>query len=237
MARLIYIKYLIVPFLFLILTDTFAQNTNQLFYTAKDSVLINKDLNIYVSKQEYNEIIDKCPEFFEDHFSSPDQMYDSKPSSLEFGSEVGQDSYYLFYAHFLQKKYREEDYSELRENLSSIYSDLNYIFKELNQGGTFYGHMGARIPAYVEYSVYLYHLTNKDFIVNYDINTQKKIFTNLLKQIIFDRLNHGENIHANSKKYLQKKLIDQVDRIEKRIVNSFYLAQTHMFYVENYIFW
>lgn len=132
-------------------------------------------------------------------------------------------------------RYEEDDYTEVRKNLSSIYYELNYIFKELNQGGSFYGHMGARIPAYVEYSVYLYHLTKKDFIVNYDINNQKTLFINLLKQMVRDRVNYDGNI--NSKKVLRKDLIQSIDKIEKHITNSFYLSQTHIFYVDNYIYW
>ena len=235
MARLINTKKIVVLILFLSIVDSFGQTQNHLFYTSKDSVLINEDLKIYVTKEEYNSTIDSCPEFVDEYITSPDNMYNRKDSTLEFGSEVGQDSYYLYYAHFLQMKYEEEDYTEVRKNLSSIYYDLNYIFKELNQGGTFYGHMGARIPSYVEYSVYLYHLTKEDFTVHNNINAQKKKFINLLKQTVRDRIKDDGNI--NSKKVLRKDLIQSINQIEKRITNSFYLSQTHIFYVNNYIYW
>lgn len=82
MARLINTKKIVVLILFLSIVDSFGQTQNHLFYTSKDSVLISKDLNIYVTKEKYNRTIDSCPEFVAEFISSPDNMYYRKDSTL-----------------------------------------------------------------------------------------------------------------------------------------------------------
>ncbi|HSZ86962.1 MAG TPA: hypothetical protein VK787_13095 [Puia sp.] len=103
---------------------------------------------------------------------------------LSFGSEIGQDEYYILYAYFLKKKNNKNNFEVRRNTLIKIYNDINEIFGMLSYGGTYFGHQGRRIIGYAEYSIYLYSQNEEDYKKKYDISKQKKFYINSLKQFI-----------------------------------------------------
>ena len=162
-------------------TDTVEKFNPERYYTNKDSVLLAsfEGDTVYVSKKDFNEVVSKHPEFFVEYPNDPDATYNSILSSVEFGSEVGQDDYYLFYAYFLRntnEMYKiDDDFEEQRNKLMIIFTRLNRIESSLEGGGPGYMHLYRRTFGYAEYVVYLYALAREeeDFTVKYDISKQK----------------------------------------------------------------
>ena len=239
-------NYLFVVFVIFIYSISFGQNVSfnpEKYYTTKDSVLLasfQEDI-VYVSKEDFNDVVRKHPEFFAEYPTDPYVTYSSIPSSVEFGSEVGQDMYYLYYAYFLRntnEMYKiDDDFDHQRNKVMIIYTRLNRIFGLLDGGGPGYMHSYRRTIGEAEYAVYLYALTRKDFTVKYDITKQKELFKQTLQQIVSDRLGSTFDIHETEKPELKKELFALINEIDTQITDSFYLTQAQQFYYSNYATW
>ncbi len=79
-------------------------STNSKYYTNLDTITIKteNDITREFSKKEFNKIVDAHPEFFHEIIQSPDIFYNTYGKG--FGSEAGQDTYYILYAHFLKQR-------------------------------------------------------------------------------------------------------------------------------------
>jgi len=79
---------------------------NSKYYTSEDTISIATETvdTFKFGKEEFNQIVDEHPEFFDKYPSNPDQVYYSAGNNGEFSSEVGQDTYYFLYAHFLKQR-------------------------------------------------------------------------------------------------------------------------------------
>lgn len=212
------------------------------YYTTKDSVLLasfEEDI-VYVSKDEFNDVVSKHPEFFVEFSTDPDRTYAENVDG-NFSSEVGQDNYYLFYAYFLRntnEMYKiDDDFNDQRNKIMIIYTGLNRIFSLLDGGGTGYMHSYRRTFGEAEYAVYLYALTRKDFTVKYDITNQKNLFKQTLEQVVNDRLGNTFDIHETEKPALKEEIFALISEIDSQITNSFYLTQAQQFYYNNYATW
>ncbi|SFN71507.1 hypothetical protein SAMN05421741_109121 [Paenimyroides ummariense] len=223
------------------------QTTNQFnpekYYTTKDSVLLasfEEDI-VYVLKDDFNDVVRNHPEFFVEFPNDPYVTYSSIPSSVEFGSEVGQDMYYLYYAYFLKntnEMYKiDDDFNDQRKKIMIIYTRLNRMFSLLDGGGPGYMHLYRRTFGEAEYAIYLYALTRKDFTVKYDITKQKDLFKQTLQQIVTDRLENTFDIHETEKPELKKELFALINEIDAQITDAFYLTQAQQFYYGNYATW
>ena len=175
-------------------TPPVSKAINSAYYTLKDTVIISTlygDTLSY-SKKEYNDIIANFPALYIENSRGPDIAYNSGKKSayvidssgnkdqISFGSECGQDNYFLLYAYFLKKKNGEAKYSIRRNNLIKIYNDINSIFDNLSYGGTYFGHQQRRIIGYAEYAINWYSERKDFFDKTYDISRQKKLFINTL---------------------------------------------------------
>ena len=138
------------------------------FHTTKSIVIVYVSAGdtLRYSREEFNDIVDNFPELYEGHITDPDTTYarsalwvdrmDSlgNVNRLSFGSEQGQDQYYMLYAYFLQHKNGIQKYAARRKKLLEIYYTLNNLFGQLQYGGTYFGHQYSRIKGYAEFSLY-----------------------------------------------------------------------------------
>lgn len=140
--------------------ETASQFNPKKYYTTKDSILLasfEEDI-VYVLKNDFNEVVRNHPEFFVEYPTDPYVTYSSIPSSVEFGSEVGQDMYYLYYAYFLRntnEMYKIDDnFDHQRNKIMIIYTRLNRMFSLLDGGGPGYMHLYRRTFGEAEYAIY-----------------------------------------------------------------------------------
>ena len=101
--------------------------------TQEDTLYISTSpaLKYFVLRDEYNKIVEQRKEFFSDTVSDPDFTYYSNYDSFEettFTSEIGQDTYYLWYTYFLKKRYAHDNYEAEREKLLELYNSINDIY-------------------------------------------------------------------------------------------------------------
>lgn len=223
-------------------TQNFADKfSSQNYYTKKDSVLLAtfEGDSVYVSKEEFNNVVANHSEFFSEYPFNPDITYLNNTDEI-FTSEIGQDLYYLYYAYFLrqsQEFYKTDDFGHQRNKIMIIYTRLNQLESVLNNGGAGYMHLYRRIFGYAEYSVYLYFLTRNNFTVTYDISEQKKLFKKTLQQIVTDRLKNTFDVLDIEKSDIKEELFKLIDEIDHEIIDSFYLNQAQKFYYDNYATW
>jgi len=157
-------------------------------------------------REAFNEIVKYFPVLYSGLPQPPDVSYyqsgifkeitdtDGNKKTISFSSEAGQDEYFTLYAYFLKRKNRQQDANARRSALIKIYTALNSIFGTLSYGGTYFGHMYARIPAYAEYSLYTYENAKDHYTRDYPVAEQKTIFLNSLRQYITDEVKVDNNI-------------------------------------------
>jgi hypothetical protein len=206
------------------------------YYTAKDTLLITTetgDTSKY-GKEEFNTIIDNHPELYSNNTQDPDATYYCDADKRSFGSEVGQDEYYVLYAYFLKQKNGVAKYAERRNKLIDIYSNINSLFGQLQYGGTYFGHQGIRILGYAEYSVYLYKHYESNLSKTYDISKQKDLYIKSLRQLIDDESTIDYESLGQEKIKRNKELNAIVDKIDKAITDNFYLRRAQEFQYGHY---
>ena len=218
------------------------------YHTDKDTVYIfsqSKD-TLKFSKEEFNDIVDNFPELTSLNTQNPDTAYNSKiwvdlidssgeKKHLTFGSEAGQDNYYIVYAYFLKQKNGITKYSVRRKKLFEIYNTLNSLFGNLNYGGTYFGHQYSRIEGYAEFSIYWYRHYEDYFDRPYDITKQKEFYIAGLRQLIIDEVKIDNNvIRENEKDERRKELFKLVDNLNKEITDNFYLRMAQSFQSDHY---
>lgn len=206
------------------------------YYTEKDTVLIvtKIDDTLKFTKAEFNNIIDKHTEFFGEYPVNPDQAYFNNNDKEEFGSEVGQDNYYVLYAYFLKQKNGVKKFAQQRQKLIDIYLNINSLFENFEYGGTYFGHQSSRILGYAEYSIYLLPKTNDDISKTYDVTKQKELYIKSLRQLIEDESKIDFNTSGQEKIESAKKLNKIVDKLDKLITDNFYLRRAQEFHYGNY---
>ncbi|WP_462252533.1 hypothetical protein [Ferruginibacter sp.] len=218
------------------------------YHTDKDTVYIytqSKDTLKY-SKEEFNDIVDNFPELTTLHTKYPDTAYNSKiwvdfidssgeKNHLTFGSETGQDEYYILYAYFLNQKNGIAKYSIRRKKLLEIYTTLNSLFGALNYGGTYFGHQYSRIEGYAEFSIYWFRHYEDYFDRPYDITKQKEFYIAGLRQLITNEVKIDNYVNSeNEKEERRKDLFKLVDNLNKEITDNFYLRMAQSFQSDHY---
>jgi hypothetical protein len=199
------------------------------YHTSKDTLVITeRGDTVSYSKEEFNSIVDAHPELYSDEVRDPDLIYYNSPTDIRFASEAGQDGYYELYARFLKKRNGIQRYAERRKKLIAIYENINGIYGELQQGGTYFGHQYYRISGYAEYSVYLYKISENNLEKTYDISKQKSLYIRSLRQLIEDE------ISPFAKPGLKKEMNSWVNDIDKAITDNFYLRRAQEFQYSHY---
>lgn len=218
-------------------TDTKTSRVdNSKYYTQQDTILITTENgdNLKYAKADFNNIVDKHTEFFEEYPDNPDQAYLNANDKELFGSEVGQDNYYVLYAYFLKQKNGVKEFAEHRQKLIDIYSNINSLFGHFEYGGTYFGHQSRRILGYAEYSIYLFPKTKKDIFKTYDITKQKELYIKSLRQLIEDESKIDFNTLGQEKIERSKKLNKIADELDKLITDNFYLRRAQEFQYGRY---
>ena len=221
---------------------------NAKYYRYDDTVFVISSLgdSLLYLKDEFNDIVDSFPELTSEFTKNPDTAYTLKMwadltdrlgnrKHLTFGSEVGQDRYYVLYAYFLKEKNGIEEYNFRREKLLRIYRTLNSLFSELTYGGTYFGHQYSRIDGYAEYSIYLYKSDKSRFDKVYDIAKKKQHYISGLRNLITKEVqvdSYLNNEIERSKR--RKELFLFVDKLNTDLTDNFYLQMAQSFQGEHY---
>jgi len=219
------------------------------FYAKGDSIIISSKHfdTIKYSKEEFNQIVDNFPSLYSSIPVNPDISYaqsgyfkdiiedNANKMHLSFGSERGQDTYYILYSYFLRQKHNDKNLDKVRENLIAIYQTINDIFGYLQYGGTFFGHQFNRINGYAEYGVYEYKsFSNIDNKLT-DIGRLKMLYLASLKEIIHREIELDNEIPQRAKKAAREnELLKYVATLDKIIDNNFYLKKAQQFQYSYY---
>ncbi len=209
---------------------------NAKYHTGLDTILITNEIGdtLKYAKTDFNNIVDKHSEFFEEYPQNPDLAYFKNNDKEEFESEIGQDNYYSLYAYFLKQKNGVEKFSQQRQKLIDIYSNINLLFAHIEYGGTYFGHESIRILGYAEYSICLLPKSKDDISKTYDITKQKALYIKSLRQIIEDESKIDFNTLGPDKIERTQKLNKIVDVIDKLITDNFYLKRAQEFHYGHY---
>jgi hypothetical protein len=161
-------------------------------------------------------------------------MYYSTGDKDRFGSEIGQDTYYMLYAYFLKQQQGVEKYAARRKKLIDIYTNINALYRHIQDGGTYFGHQQYRILAYAEFSLHIFIAHESSPSKTFDISKEKKLYLSLLRQIVNDEtsLNYdskGENFAEET-----RELNHIVDNLDHLITDIFYLKRAQAFQYDKY---
>jgi hypothetical protein len=205
-------------------------------HTKQDTLLISTEIGdtLQYAKADFNRMVDQHPEFFEEYPDDPDQAYFNNTDKEEFGSQVGQDRYYIMYAYFLKQRNGVKEFAQQRQKLIDIYSHINALFERFEYGGTYFGHQVSRILGYAEYSIYLLPKTDDDTYKTYDITRQKELYIQSLRQLIKDESKIDLTTQGQEKTKRSKELNKLVDGLDKLITHNFYLRRAQEFQYRHY---
>lgn len=147
--------------------------------------------------------------------------------NISFGSEQGQDVFYILYEFLHQPKYNAG--AAERKRLINCYSIINRIFSSLNGFGTFFAHQYRRIPAYAAYITCNY-LNDSNHPFNRDIRDEKNHFIAMLKQeILLQVKNDNESLGEKNKRQKIADLFAQVKKLDSLITSAFTLHRVCAF--------
>lgn len=218
-------------------TDTRSSKVdNSKYYTQQDTIEIAIEIGdtLKYAKSEFNNIVEKHTEFFEEYPKNPDQAYFKDNDKGVFGGESGRDSYYVLYAYFLKQRNGIEEFAQQRQMLIEIYSCINSLFGRFEYGGTYFGHQSVRILGYAEYSIYLLPKGKGDISKTYDISKQKELYIKSLRQLIEDESEIDLETLGQEKVARNKELNAIVDKLDKLITDNFYLRRAQAFQYVHY---
>ena len=206
------------------------------YITHLDTILIATEIGdtLKYTKTEFNKIVNTHTEFFEEYPDNPDQTYSKINDKEEFSSEFGQDIYFALYAYFLKQKNGVEKYAHQRQKLINIYSNINSLFRQFENGGTYFDHQKMRILGYAEYSIYLLTKAKKDISKTYSIKKQKEHYIKSLRLLIEDESKIDFKTLGIDKIKRIQKLNKIVDELDKLITDNFYLRRTQEFQYRHY---
>ena len=200
------------------------------------------DRSLVYTKNDIHKIEILFPLFKSSVFSNPDEAYeasgvwkeymnqDEKKETFDFGSEDGQDNFYLVYAYYLKQKNGDAKFSSARKNLITLYDTLNDIYSRVEYGGTFFGHQYDRIYGYAEYSIYLLAI-NKKTSQRIQFNKHKAQYIDSLQKYVAGKEENNVYNKMDEKegkeraKYFEKKIAI----LQRLITNYYYLDQLKNF--------
>ncbi|MGV3459537.1 MAG: hypothetical protein ACO1N9_03680 [Flavobacterium sp.] len=226
-------------------TDTVTASQDTTSYPSVDDVaiILNDDFISGYPK----ELLDNYSKWFNDindsHVVSPKIAFEKLQDNVaadygelknRFTGEVGEDSFYVLYGHFLQEKNGTERFKSERENILNLFRCINEINRQLQYGGTFFGHQEFRIYGHAEYALYEY-ADNGWLVKKYSIDKQKKLFLDSIRQRILDEEEHDFETLGKAKIVRRKELFQLVDKMDKLITNFFYLKAAQEFQYSNYL--
>lgn len=214
----------------------------------KEKVIVYKDDydTITYSKNELNKIQKLFPYINPEITISPDDAYlksafidyidkNGKKEHYSFGSEAGQDNYFILYAYFLKHK-NGEKFEKERQDLIKIYRNINEIYGRIEMRGTYFGHQYKRILGAAEYSVYLFKTHSYKYYKERNRLNEKQNFIMHLREIIKNKDKQNDVYFKDKREIDKRKEIFEklINNINNLITNEFYLKEAKKFEVENY---
>lgn len=214
----------------------------------KEKVIVYKDDydTITYSKNELNKIQKLFPYINPKITIPPDNAYlksifvdyidkNGKKENYTFGSEAGQDGYFILYAYFLKHK-NGEKFEKERQDLIKIYRNINEIYGRIEMGGTYFGHQYKRILGAAEYSVYLFKTHSYKYYKERNRLNEKQNFIMHLRKVIKNKDKQNDVYFKDKREIDKRKEIFEklINTINNLITNEFYLKEAKKFEVENY---
>lgn len=226
-------------------------NRAKKYFIQTDSIVIydpKTDGQLVYTKEVFNRIVELFPALYSNLPEDPEISYassgiwkeyiqpDGQKNTISFGSEAGQDEYYLLYAWFLKKEHEGKKYAGMRDTLVCLYRCINEIFSRIKSGGTYFGHQYARLMGDAEYSIYCAKAGEKypDPVIG--ITKQKALYMQTLQQMIKDELQREFPFEADIRQEKEKILYSILNRIHSHISNLFYLRSVQEFHYRHYIY-
>jgi hypothetical protein len=165
-----------------------------------------------LSKSDYEDILkNELQEIVEYKTLSPDSLYHIQANrTLNYGSEQGQDLYYLIYAKYLSENMNKDIPEKAKNDLEEIFHSVNVFMNENGLLGLGFFHMSQRITAYAQHELIGYNRKHDETKPNTKI---KKEFLNLLEKKIEDR--NSEIMKLAMKDF--DKIIDSEFKLRKTI--------------------
>ena len=198
----------------------------------QDSVYISETPGVQfrVHKDQYNAFVAARAEFFSAVPENPDSTYYSALNSFEeitFTSEIGQDTYYLWYTYFLKKRYAHDNYEAEREKLLELYNSINDIFAIIARGGTFFSHNKPRIQAYAEWDIYNHLVLKRAIhISESDFKKEKEAFIERNRRILesSDSFKYWDSFTEEGRKATLQELQALFESLSEKIDTPYYLS-------------
>lgn len=208
---------------------------------SKDSIVVYCDVydTIKYSQSELNTISRNYPMLVDDIPRDPKEAYimsycPSNKKSYRYGSETGQDEFFILYGYFLKLRNGDEKFQIQRERLINIYRTINDIYGYLNNGGAYFTHQYKRIVGFTEYSIYL-QINNDEYnIKTYDYTRQKNLYIQTFKQFIEDEISIDNEVIGNGKKIRKSEILKELEKLNSLISNYSDLKNAQGFQYSNY---
>jgi hypothetical protein len=213
--------------------------------SVNDSVKIvsKSGLILRYSKKDYASITKYFNKIFTDNVSSPqssfsnyfDESSKSKPMSVLFGGESGEDEFSVLYAHFLKKQNGEKKYETVRNELYELLNEMHNLYSYKARGGTYLFHLGERLESYVEYELYTNFKEDSIFVDKVNVAKQRELYIKLLRQQTNDFYEiYGKDDSLEETERRKKICNEYIDKIEKYITKSSYLNALLQYQYRNY---
>lgn len=198
---------------------------------ATDSLIVlhfqTNDSLVY-SQDYFDNILRIHPEFVFEETLNPTLSYQLQ-HDIEFNSEAGKDNYCMLYSYFLMNVNGQQRYAAQRKILFRLFSKVNELFAFIEQGGTYFGHQQKRLLAEVEYAIFLMSKDKSELRKTYNINKQKQLYIQGLRQLVADEVANNEGIEPQQKSSQIKQLYKIVDDINLLITDNFLLRRLQNF--------
>lgn len=148
-----------------------------------------------------------------------------------FSSLVGEDEYYLVYAHFLSIQNNGKSCFIDRINLHEMFLIINNLYTDIYLSNGF-GHLRNQIPGHVEFSILEKIKIDKNNPTIMD--SLKDNYISSLKNFIHHELDSNLSYrHFNASLLIDEKLIE-IEKLDSLISNSFYLNSVMNYHFSNY---
>lgn len=215
----------------------------------KDTIVIpfKDDDTLFYTKADLDSFRKYYPVLNENSYCDPDESYaiegeersrmtqEEKDRIYSFGSEAGQDQYYMLYAYFGRKRDGIKKYAEIRAKMLEIFRLINALHAHLNNGGTYFGHQYKRIEGYAEYAVRQYSKYYREYFQkDYSIKEQLLLFMASLKQFAADEINSDKGLPATDKSEKKARMFSIVNQLGTLITDYFCLKQAQEFEYDYY---
>lgn len=201
------------------------------YHTKEDSVAIKIYKGyVYLSKEEYSEVVAGHPEFFQNEISGPFDTYLKASYTLPMSEKPW---YKVLYGHFLKQRFDYENYIEEIEHVKEIEETKVELHGSLYGRGTWHG--SASVTAEIEalYKVYEFSIFGIELQPEEEFQNNKKIFMDAkwkeLEEANIEGFGLEDLIEAGVYKretlygYAKSNLL----RLEELLTNSFYLSIVH----------